>query len=102
MPDETLVPPVEGGSPEVPVIVTKPISPMAPRMTREDAEIENLEYRFQDHEPKEGKYTDLRHLGLFFTQTLLKIAPEGRERSLAITKAEEAIMWAQAAIDRNE
>lgn len=37
-----------------------------------------------------------------FALTIQMNCPESREKSLAITKLEECIMWASAAIDRNE
>jgi hypothetical protein len=30
------------------------------------------------------------------------LCPDGRERSLAVTRLEEAVMWAEAAIERGE
>ncbi len=35
-------------------------------------------------------------------QYVLALTPESREQSLAVTKLEEAMMWANAAIARNE
>lgn len=36
-----------------------------------------------------------------FARKILKSCPDSRERSLALTKIEEAVMWANAAIARN-
>lgn len=36
-----------------------------------------------------------------FVSNLVKVLPEGRERSLTITHLEEAAFWANAAIARN-
>lgn len=33
---------------------------------------------------------------------VMQVAPEGRERSLALTKIEEAVMWANTGIAREE
>lgn len=70
-----------------------------------DPQIENLESRFKNYARKMGaedRYSEVRKVGMFFSETLLKTVPESRERSLAITKIEEAMMWANAAIDRND
>jgi len=37
-----------------------------------------------------------------FAQELCRFCPDSRERSLALTKLEEAVSWANAAIARNE
>jgi len=36
------------------------------------------------------------------TVKVLQVAPDSRERSLALTKIEEAVFWANAAIAREE
>ena len=64
-----------------------------------------LENRFTYHAPKEGqpqKYTEIRHSGKSFAETIDALCPDSREKALAITKLEEAVMWANAAIARNE
>lgn len=66
---------------------------------------EQIENNFKYHPPKGGqdeKYDILRGAGRTFALEVLHLCPEGREKSLAITKMEEAVMWANAAIARNE
>lgn len=67
--------------------------------------INDLEKRFTYHPPKEGqsqKYTFLRDAALGAALSIDELCPDSREKSLAITKLEEAVMWANAAIARNE
>lgn len=62
-----------------------------------------LETRFTYHAPKADqpqKYTALRSKGLELAQLIEEMVPEGREQSLALTKIEEAVMWANAGIAR--
>ena len=73
-------------------------------MTKEMADIEN---RFMYHAPKQElnqvkRYADIRGVGKLFALELLVQCPPSRERSLALTKLEEVVMWANAAIARNE
>ncbi|WP_417754191.1 hypothetical protein [Slackia isoflavoniconvertens] len=44
----------------------------------------------------------LHQIACDFALTIQANCPESREKSLALTKLEECIMWANAAIDRNE
>lgn len=72
-------------------------------MSRES--IERIENAFVYHAPKEGqpeKYTTLRTMAKELALKIDALCPESREQSLALTKLEEAIMWANAAIARNE
>jgi len=65
----------------------------------------DLETRFTYHAPKERqaeRYEELRLFGRRFAAHIMSECPESRERSLAITKIEEAVMWANASIARNE
>jgi hypothetical protein len=48
------------------------------------------------------RYTRLRALANQLAQELNVLCPPSRELSLAQTKLEEAVMWANAAIARNE
>lgn len=56
------------------------------------------------HAPKEGqpeKYLQLRNEAKSLALSIDVLCPDSREKSLAMTKLEEAIMWANAAIARN-
>ncbi len=67
--------------------------------------IENLKKRFTYHAPKENqpqKYENIRKNALAFAELLDVMCPDSREKSLAITALEEAVMWANASIARNE
>ena len=48
------------------------------------------------------KYDELRQQAKEFAQTIDQLCPNSREKSLAITKLEEVVMWANASIARNE
>jgi hypothetical protein len=61
----------------------------------------NFMYRApKDDQPE--RYETLRRCALHFADLIVEVAPASREQSLALTKLEEAIMWANAAIARNE
>jgi hypothetical protein len=62
-----------------------------------------LECRFTYHAPKEGQsilYETIRAEAKEFAAFLLINCPDSRELSLALTKIEEAVFWANAAIAR--
>lgn len=62
-----------------------------------------LKHRFTYHAPKEGqpdKYTCLRSEALDLAVVIKDLCPDSREKSLAITKLEEAVFWANASIAR--
>jgi hypothetical protein len=66
---------------------------------------EELRNRFTYHAPKEGqpqKYEKIRFNGHNLAEMFNELVPDSREKSLALTKLEEAVMWANAAIARNE
>jgi hypothetical protein len=64
-----------------------------------------LENRFTYHEPPNqitiDLYVDIRNRGKEFAQFVTDNTTASREASLAITKIEEAVMWANAAIARH-
>jgi hypothetical protein len=65
----------------------------------------DIENNFKYHAPKEGqpaKYSLIRTKAKEFAELIQKEVPESREKSLAMTKLEEAVMWANAGIARNE
>ena len=67
--------------------------------------IERLRNNFTYHAPKDGqpaRYEAIRHEGAKLAETLSTLCPPSRELSLALTNLEQAIMWANAAIARNE
>lgn len=65
----------------------------------------NLINRFTYHAPKGDqaeRYTNIRSMALTFAMYLESHTPASREQSLSITKLEEVVFWANAAIARNE
>lgn len=67
---------------------------------------EDLEHRFRHHILLDGdtkaKLQVCRTDLLSVAKTINKLAPEGQEKSLALTKLEEAMFWTGAAIVRNQ
>jgi len=66
---------------------------------------QTIENNFRYHAPKPGqpeKYTAIREKAKELAYLIDELAPKSREQSLAYTKLEEAVMWANAAIARNE
>lgn len=74
--------------------------------TREPDELEkDLGVRFTYHAPKGNqpeKYVEIRQKAMYFAGIITSDCPPSRERSLAITKLEEAVFWANASIARRE
>ena len=65
----------------------------------------NIENNFTYHSPKEdqaARYGEIRSSAKIFAELIEKDCPDSREKSLAFTKLEEAVMWANASIARNE
>lgn len=64
----------------------------------------DLEHRFAFHPAttaeKRDEHTSMRQACYRAAALIDETAPDGREKSLAITKLEEAMMWANAAIAR--
>jgi hypothetical protein len=68
-------------------------------------DLDNLNKAFRYHAPhgdQPARYESLRGQGRILAAMILSHCPLSRERALALTKLEEAIMWANAAIARNE
>jgi len=66
---------------------------------------EGLRGRFSAYQPDEDAescHEAVRDAGYAMTVKVLQVAPDSRERSLALTKIEEAVFWANAAIAREE
>ena len=64
---------------------------------------ETIENNFKYHAPtgdQQTKYEALRAKGKELAYLIEESCPPGREKSLAITKLEEAIMWANASVAR--
>ena len=71
-------------------------------MTKEQAKIEN---NFSYHAPKgnqQQRYELIRAMAKELAYVIEQQCPESREKSLANTKLEECVMWANASIARNE
>jgi hypothetical protein len=69
-------------------------------------DIDLLQNNFTYHPPTGSdqieRYADLRFLGRKLAEQILQCCPPSRERNLAIINLEQAIMWANASIARNE
>lgn len=66
-----------------------------------DATWEDLKTRFTYHAPNPEKdqvqrYTQIRRMALEFAARICAMVPPGRERSLALTNLEQAVMYANA------
>lgn len=67
--------------------------------------LEQISHNFAHHPPKGDqpeRYASLRRHGSDLAEEILRRVPDSRERSLALTRVEEAVMWANAGIARNE
>lgn len=68
-------------------------------------EIHDIDKRFTHHPPKDNqpsRYQRIRNEARNLALLINADVPESREKSLAMTHLEEAVMWANAAIARNE
>ena len=66
-------------------------------------EDKDLDNRFTYHPPvvdNVAKFSAIRTEANLFAKRINALVPEGREKSLAITKLEEVVMWANAGIAR--
>lgn len=59
---------------------------------------------YKYHEPtgdeQRMRYRDMRQSAKLFAEQILRDCPTSREQSLALTKLEEVVMWANAGIAR--
>lgn len=70
-----------------------------------NAQVASIEKTFTYHPPKDDqpdRYEAIRHEARELALTLSQYCPASRELSLALTNLEQAVMWANAAIARNE
>ena len=64
-----------------------------------------LDKRFTYQPPKDDqpeRYVMIRAAAKAFADVIENLTPQSREQSLAITKIEESVFWANASIARNE
>lgn len=77
----------------------------APRYPIAPAAATDLANRFQHHAPhgdQAERYGRMRGQMQSLAEFVVMNTPACREQSLALTKLEEAMMWANAAVARNE
>ncbi len=78
---------------------------MSPKYTPTPKQVEQIQNNFTYHPPKGDqleRYPMIRAAGEKFAELIVTATPPSREQSLALTKLEEVVMWANAAIARNE
>ena len=66
---------------------------------------EELENIYTYHFPKGDqplRYERIRYKAKILAAYINEYCPDSREKSIAMTKLEEAVMWANASIARNE
>ena len=67
--------------------------------------VNRLDNNFKYHEPKNDqvdRYATLRQEAKQLALKIEDLCPDSREKSLALTNIEQAVMWANASIARNE
>lgn len=65
---------------------------------------QQIENNFSYHSPKFGQpqlYEQIRDSAKELAYLINNVVPDSREKSLAMTKLEETVMWANAGIARN-
>lgn len=65
----------------------------------------DIDNNFTYHAPngdQQMRYQSIREIAKGLAMFIDDHCPDSREKSLAMTKLEEAVMWANAAIARNE
>lgn len=83
--------------------MTGPVIPKSYHVT--DEAMEKIEKAFRYHPPKDDqaeRYSTIRSIARSYAIVIAKYCPDSREKSLALTKLEEATMFANASIARNE
>lgn len=64
-----------------------------------------IDRNFAYHPPRAGavdKFASIREHAKYLARVIDSAAPDSREKSLALTKLEESVMWANAAIARHQ
>lgn len=65
-----------------------------------------VEHNMTNHPPVSdevvGRFEALRLTAKAFAHEIVELCPPSREQSLALTAAEETLMWAVAAVARNQ
>jgi len=67
--------------------------------------VDELLNKYTYHAPKgtqAERYEEIRHSIYAVAKEIDRMCPDSREKSLAMTKLEEASMWSNASIARNE
>ncbi len=73
-------------------------------LPKETMTLEDIDNRFDYHKPdtlKVGQHETIREQCRHLAYSFESLIPAGREKSLAITKLEEAMFWANAGIARH-
>lgn len=68
-------------------------------------DMETIENNFMYHKPEAAcipVFKDIRNEGKAFARLVMNDVPECPERTIAFRKIEEAVMWANAALARNQ
>lgn len=66
--------------------------------------MQDLDTRFAYRPPRTdeiSRFESIRSSGKALASLIVELTPSSREQSLALTKIEEAVMWANAAITRH-
>jgi hypothetical protein len=81
-----------------------PYEKESPMNTPTPQQIADIENRIKYHRPDEdaiNRIAVMRGTALMWAEQVLEYVPAGREQALALTKIEEALMWANAGIARD-
>jgi hypothetical protein len=72
---------------------------------RKAATVREIAIRFTYHAPhgtQAARYEQIRHMAGQLAMELVNLCPDSREFSVALTKLDEVVFWANASIARNE
>jgi hypothetical protein len=84
---------------------TEPLADDRTRYPVTEQHLSDLDNRFSYHAPagdQTDRYHALRSRAYTLATWIMETTPPSREQSLALTKLEESIMWANSAIARHE